>query len=96
MCSTEHANWNRQKVTARTPTARKAIAQEKSDWEAATIYLRANKPMQPTPLCGLKIVAFLKAGIGPTVFPIYWCGAADGQAVGRILTLCYARSSLRH
>jgi hypothetical protein len=28
--------------------------------------------MQPTPLCGLKIVAFLKPGIGPRVFPIYW------------------------
>jgi hypothetical protein len=27
--------------------------------------------MQPTPLRVDKIVAFLKAGIGPSVFPIY-------------------------
>ncbi len=27
--------------------------------------------MQPTPLCGPKIVAILKAGIGPAAFPIY-------------------------
>ena len=39
--------------------------------------------MQPTPLRGHKIVAFLKAGFGPTVFPIYRGGAADGQLVGR-------------
>jgi len=33
--------------------------------------VRPNPPMQPTPLRGPKIGAFLKAGFGPTVFPIY-------------------------
>jgi hypothetical protein len=42
-----------------------------------------NTPIQPTPLGGPKIGAILKAGIGPTAFPIYGGGAADGQAVGR-------------
>jgi len=37
--------------------------------------------MQPTPLCGPKIVAILKADFVPTVVPIYRRGAADGQAV---------------
>jgi len=36
-----------------------------------------------TPLRGPKIVAILKAGFGPTVFPIYSGGAADGQPFGR-------------
>jgi len=40
-------------------------------------------PMQLTPLRGLKIIAILKAGLGPIVFPVYECGAADGQAVRR-------------
>jgi len=30
-----------------------------------------NPPMQPTPLRVRKIVAFLKAGISPSAFPIY-------------------------
>jgi hypothetical protein len=37
--------------------------------------------MQPTPLRVDKIGAILKAGIGPTAFPIYHGGAADGQGV---------------
>jgi len=45
----------------------------------------SNKPMQPTPLCGHKIVAFLKVGFGPIAFPIDNGGAADGQGVGRQL-----------
>jgi Ser/Thr protein kinase RdoA (MazF antagonist) len=51
--------------------------------------------MQPTPLCGPKIGAILKPGFGPSAFPIYWCGAADGQAVGRLL-LVESASSLEH
>jgi hypothetical protein len=38
-------------------------------------------PMQQTPLRGPKIVAILKAGIGPNVFRSIGGGAADGQAV---------------
>jgi len=38
--------------------------------------------MQRTALRARKIVAFLKAGIGPAVFPIYQCAAADAQTVG--------------
>jgi hypothetical protein len=41
-----------------------------------------NKGMQRTVLCARKILAFLKAGIGPSVVPIYRCIAADAQAVG--------------
>jgi hypothetical protein len=33
--------------------------------------MRPNPPMQPTPLRVDKIVAFLKPGIGPGVFPIH-------------------------
>jgi hypothetical protein len=39
--------------------------------------------MHPTPLRIDKIVRISKAGISSTAFPIYWCGAGDGQAVGR-------------
>ena len=42
-----------------------------------------NTGMQRTALCARKIVAFLKAGIGPTAFPIYQCAAADAQPVRR-------------
>jgi hypothetical protein len=42
---------------------------------------RPNKPIQPTPLRGPEIVAFLKTGFGPTAFSIYQGGAADGQDV---------------
>jgi len=38
--------------------------------------------MQRTALRARKIVAFLKAGISPTAFPIYQCAAADAQTVG--------------
>jgi hypothetical protein len=38
--------------------------------------------MQRTALCARKIVAFLNAGISPTVIPIYRCAAADAQPVG--------------
>jgi hypothetical protein len=37
--------------------------------------------LEPTPLCGPKIGCILKSGLGPTVFPIYQCGAAQRQAV---------------
>ena len=41
-----------------------------------------NTGMQRTALCAHKIGAFLKAGIGATPVPIYWCAAADAQTVG--------------
>jgi hypothetical protein len=41
--------------------------------------------MQPTPLRAEQDRAFLKAGFGPTVFPIKWCAAAQAQAVRRQL-----------
>jgi hypothetical protein len=41
--------------------------------------------LEPTPLCGLKIVAILEAGFGSNVLPIYRCGAAQRPAVGRHL-----------
>jgi len=41
--------------------------------------------MQPTPLRGPKIAAFLKAGFSPTDFPIYHGGAADGQGVRSLI-----------
>ncbi len=43
---------------------------------------RPNTVMEPTPLGGRKIGAFSKVGNGPSVFPIYRCGAANAQAVG--------------
>jgi hypothetical protein len=45
--------------------------------------LPANKPMQPTPLRGPKIVAILKVGFTSTALPIYDGGAANVQAVGQ-------------
>jgi len=42
-----------------------------------------NMPLEPTPLRGPAIVPFLKAGIGPTVFPLDRGGAAQRQAVRR-------------
>jgi hypothetical protein len=36
-------------------------------WEVTA---RRDSRMQPTPLCGHKIVAILKAGFGATAFPI--------------------------
>jgi hypothetical protein len=48
---------------------------------------RPNPPMQPTPLCGLKIGAILKPGLGPNIISIYDGGAADGQPVGRTQTV---------
>jgi len=41
-------------------------------------------PIQPTPLRGPKIVAILKRSFGPTAFPVYHGGAADGQDVRRL------------
>ncbi len=41
-----------------------------------------NTGLQRTALCAHKIGAFLKAGIGPTTFPIYERAAAEAQAVG--------------
>jgi hypothetical protein len=40
--------------------------------------------MQPTPLAASKIVAFLKAGIGPNAFPIY----TAAQLMGNPLAAC--------
>jgi hypothetical protein len=37
--------------------------------------------MEPTPLCGLKIVAILTVRITLRAFPTYQCGAAQRQAV---------------
>jgi len=42
---------------------------------------RPNTGMQRTALRAHKIAAFLKAGIGPSTFPIYRCAAADAQTV---------------
>jgi len=42
-----------------------------------------NKPVDLTPLRGLQIAAILKTGFGSIAFPIYHCGAGDGQGVGR-------------
>jgi hypothetical protein len=50
---------------------------------------RPNKPIQPTPLCGHKIVRILKPGNHPNAFPIYQCSAADGQGVGPQISLSY-------
>jgi hypothetical protein len=49
--------------------------------------LPSNTGMQRTALGARKIVAFLKVRISPTVFPIYWCAAADAQAVGPALLM---------
>jgi len=57
---------------------------EKSQMESSTQPIaRPNPPMmQPTPLRVHKIIAFLKSGSGPSVFPMRSGGAADGQTVG--------------
>jgi len=39
--------------------------------------------MHPTPLRVDKIGAILKTGIRSNPFPIYTCGAGDGQGVGQ-------------
>jgi hypothetical protein len=39
--------------------------------------------LHPTPLCGPKIVAILKAGFAPILIAIYQCGAGEAQAVRR-------------
>jgi hypothetical protein len=46
--------------------------------------VRPNTALELTPLCGYKIIAILTAGIGSTAIPIYCCGAAQRQAVGRL------------
>jgi hypothetical protein len=40
-----------------------------------------NTALDLTPQSSDKIGAFLESRISPTVFPIYWCGAAQRQAV---------------
>jgi hypothetical protein len=55
--------------------------------------VRPNKPIQPTPLCGPKIVAILKRGFGPKAFPVYHSGAADGQGVGQQLLYAFLSSA---
>ena len=50
---------------------------------------RRDGGMHPTPLRVHKIVAFLKAGFRPMAFPIYRCGAGDGQSVSlRLIVPC--------
>ncbi len=41
--------------------------------------------MQRTARGARTIVAFVKAGIGPAVFPISQCAAADAQTVGLLI-----------
>jgi len=41
-----------------------------------------NKRVQPTPLCGDKIVRILKADFVPMLILIYECGAADRNPLG--------------
>lgn len=41
--------------------------------------------MHPTPRYGREIVAIIMAGLRWIAFPIYLCGAADGQVVGRLI-----------
>jgi hypothetical protein len=38
--------------------------------------------MEPTPLRVHKIIVFLKAGIGPSVFPIYIAARLMGRPLG--------------
>jgi len=45
-----------------------------------------NKGLQRTAIGADKIGATLKPGIGPTIFPIYGCAAAEAQAVLRTAT----------
>jgi hypothetical protein len=45
--------------------------------------LQPNPRVQPTPLCGEDAAPILKAEIGSSAFPVYQCGAAKRQAVGR-------------
>jgi hypothetical protein len=45
------------------------------------VNLRPNQPIQPTPLRGHKIGAFLKRRFSPTVIPIYEGGATEAQDV---------------
>jgi hypothetical protein len=49
-------------------------------WIAQNIFTQS--PHAADAVCGDEIVGILKPGIGPTAFPIYRCGAGDGQAVG--------------
>jgi len=44
--------------------------------------LPPNKPIQPTPLRGPKIVAILKSGIGPTAILIYTAARLMGRTLG--------------
>src|SRR5262245_6095982 len=43
--------------------------------------LPPNTGLERTALCADKIGAFLKAGFRTIAFPIYWCAAAQAQAV---------------
>jgi hypothetical protein len=42
-----------------------------------------NKGLERTALCARKIAAILRPGLSPKVVSIYWCAAAQAQAVGR-------------
>jgi len=53
------------------------------------IVTRSNMPMQPTPLCGPKIVAILKAGFVPRAFPIYTTARLMGRPLGGSLQCQY-------
>jgi len=47
----------------------------------------AQPPMHPTPLRVDEIGAILSVGRSETVFSIYWFGAGDGPAVGRLISV---------
>jgi hypothetical protein len=50
-----------------------------------------NTPIQPTPLRGPEIVGVLQSGFVQMAVPIYNGGAADGQPVGRAISMPVVR-----
>ncbi len=60
---------------------RRSVIVTNNRWWSVELGLRPNPPMHPTPLRGPKIVGILEGGFRSTAFPIYWCGAGDGQPV---------------
>jgi hypothetical protein len=51
-------------------------------YQALTPTWRPNKPIQPTPLRGPKIVGILNASFVPTAFLIYMAARLMGRALG--------------
>jgi hypothetical protein len=49
--------------------------------------------MQRMALCARKIMTFLKGGIGSKPVPIYWCAAADAQAVSPLPITSYPKKN---